>query len=292
MGDRMKQTQLMTHEEMQLKTKIKVILREYWRLCAVTAVIILIMNYFCRANDSDTLKWILSPTAWWAGVLGGTYFEYLPHQGYVNYFHRFLIAPSCAGSRFMLITFLMLAFSFRLSDVWHGNRQHKMQKEYLWFGFSIVFSYLSTVFVNGIRIVVSIYLPDRIERMHLMGGWLTSDRLHTLIGAVIYFTFLCLIYKIAAFIHERIFVRVKRSPSSRQSGSTFRYVTERKRLIAPLFWYLLIVLALPFVKRAYHNEWEGFGQYAAVIVGVCGGVYVLFMIGLKIKKLKNRNREM
>ena len=47
---------------------------------AAAAVIILIMSYFCRTSDSDALKWILAPTAWWAGILGGIYFEYLPRQ--------------------------------------------------------------------------------------------------------------------------------------------------------------------------------------------------------------------
>jgi len=246
------------------------------------AVIIFIMNYFCRTNDSDALKWILAPTAWWAGVLGGMYFEYLPHRGYVNYFHRFLIAPSCAGSRFMLLTFLMLVLSFGLSDFWHEDGRQKRQKEYLWFAFSGVFSYISTIFVNGIRITLSVYLPDLMERLHLMSGWLNSDRLHTLIGAGTYFTFLCLIYPAASLLHGRIFAQEKEMPSLPRHAGTEKKPAERKRLIVPAFWYLLIVLALPFAKRLYYNEWEGFGQYAAVILGVCGSVSVLFAIVRKI----------
>lgn len=241
---------------------------------AATAVIIFTMGYFCRTSDSDALKWILAPTAWWAGILSGIYFEYLPHQGYVNYFHQFLIAPSCAGIRFMLLTFLMLAFSFRLSDYLCGNRQvdserddkenTNMRKECLWFGFSIVFSYISTVFVNGIRIVASVYLPDILERAHLMDGWLTPDRLHTVIGTVTYFSFLCVIYLAACWLRG--------CPG--KCGW----------LPVPVFWYLLIVLALPFIKRMYHNEWEGFGQYAVSIVGVCGSVYALLAVVGRIRR--------
>lgn len=240
----------------------------------MAVVIIFAMSYFCRTSDSDTLKWILAPTAWWAGILGGIYFEYLPHQGYVNYFHQFLIAPSCAGSRFMLLTFLMLAFSFRLSDYLCGDRQiysecdykenMDMRKEYLWFGFSIVFSYISTIFVNGIRIVASVYLPDILERKHLMDGWLTPDRLHTLIGTVTYFSFLCVVYLVAFGLRGR----------SEESGG----------LLVPVFWYLLIVLALPFIKRMYLNEWDGFAQYAVLIVSVCGSVYVLFAVVGRIRR--------
>lgn len=264
---------------------------------AAAVVIIFAMSYFCRTSDSDALKWILAPTAWWAGILGGIYFEYLPHQGYVNYFHRFLIAPSCAGSRFMLLTFLMLAFSFRLSDYLCGDRQVyserdykeniNMRKEYLWFGFSIVFSYISTVFINGIRIVASVYLPDILERVHLMNGWLTPDRLHTLIGTVTYFSFLCLVYLAAVWLRGHIFVQTEKS-SSVSSSPFASGIPERSKqcagLLVPVFWYLLIVLALPFIKRMYHNEWEGFGQYAVLIVSVCGSVYVLLMVVGRIRR--------
>lgn len=273
-----------TQQTTQLRAKTEILLREYWLFCAATAIIVLIMNYFSRTNDSDMLKWILTPTARWASVLGGMYFEYLPHQGYVNYLHQFLIAPSCAGSRFMLLTFLMLV-SFRLSAFWGEDRKRTMQKEFLWFGFSIVFSYLSTVFVNGIRIVVSVYLPDIMQRRHLMNGWLTSDRLHTLIGTGTYFTFLCFIYFTAARIHEHLFGWAERS--FLLPGSTPECFTACKKLIVPVFWYLLIVLALPFAKRMYHNDWKGFGQYAAVIVGVCGSIYFLFVIVWKVRRMYN-----
>ena len=276
----MKQTQLTT----QLKAKTIVLLREYWMFCAATVIIVLIMNYFSRTNDSDMLKWILAPTARWASILGGMYFEYLPHQGYVNYFYQFVIAPSCAGSRFMLLTFLMLV-SFRLPAFWSGDRKRKMQKEYLWFGFCIAFSYLATIFVNGIRIVVSVYLPDIVEKRHLMSGWLTSGRLHTLIGTGTYFTFLCLIYLTAARIHGQIFGRMERI--FLLPDSTPECFTEHKKLIVPVFWYLLIVLAIPLIKRMYHNDWKGFGQYAAVIVGVCGSIYLLFMIVWKVRRMYN-----
>ena len=350
----MKQNQLLISREILTRTKIREILRNDWRLCAAAVVIIFAMSYFCRTSDSDALKWILAPTAWWAGILGGVYFEYLPHQGYINYFHQFLIAPSCAGSRFMLLTFLMLAFSFRLSDYLCGNKQvyseqgcglplqmhrgteeynlplqmlrgaeeyslqvqmrrgteeynlplqmhrgieehdykenTRMRKEYLWFGFSIVFSYISTVFVNGIRIVVSIFLPGIMERMHLLDGWLTPDRLHTLIGTVTYFTFLCVIYLIASLVRGRIFVQAEKSslmPSSPFLSSMSERPTEYGGLLVPVFWYLLIVLALPSVKRMYHNEWEGFGQYAALIVGVCGSVYVLLVVVGRIRRWRS-----
>lgn len=242
---------------------MKRMLKNYWPICLLSGMVILVMNYFCRVDDSDALLWILAPTAWWVRILGGVYFEYIPHQGYVNHLHHFLIAPACSGIRFMLLTFLMLVFFSGIHSRagkgcwrkksrrrWGTDRQLKRRwEEYLWIAFSAAFAYVSTVFVNGIRIVVSICFPPELEKRHLLDGWLTPDRLHTLIGAVLYFTFLCLIYLLAGRIRRKIFL----------PGGMF----------VPAFWYLLIVLALPLLKRMYHSNWEGFGQYAVLIVGVC-----------------------
>ncbi|MDE7132897.1 MAG: exosortase K, partial [Lachnospiraceae bacterium] len=236
-------------------------------LLMASAVIALVMCYFCRTSDSDALTWILTPTAWWVSILGGNPFEYLPHQGYVNHLWQFVIAPSCAGCRFMLITFLMLVFSFGKSESARGPA-----KQWAWFGFSLVFAYVSTILVNGIRIVASIYLPVVLERKQLMVGWLTPDKLHTLIGTVTYFISLCVIYLLALSIHQRIFERIQWESGKAVeafSGDVSACAIQHRSLTAPAFWYLMVVLALPFVKRMYHHDLAGFGTYAAVIGGVC-----------------------
>lgn len=235
----------------QIKTKIQ----NDWLLYLAAILTTMLMRCFIRASDTDMLKWILAPTARWAGILAGITFEYLPHQGYVNHGSEFLIAASCSGSRFMLLTFLMLVFipaDPQREDI--GSKCRRL-------GVSIVLAYLFTVFVNGIRIVLSIRLPVFLEGLHVLGGWLTPDRLHTLIGTVTYFASLCVIYQCAAA------------------------KTGNSRLAVPVFWYLLIVLALPFVKRVWQNDWTGFEEYAVLIIGVCLVVRVVF--GVLGKKLHN-----
>lgn len=264
------------------RTQLKILIKNYWPLCTAAVSIAFMINHFGTADDADMLKWILTPTARWASILSGIPFEYLPHQGYVNHFYQFLIAPSCAGGRFMLLTFLMLTFSFLPSVVFYGN-DHDVKKEYLWFGASLVMAYASTVFVNGIRIVISIHLPGILEKRDLLRGWLTPDRLHTLIGTVSYFTFLCVIYLLASFLRRRLF-SPSGTRSSLSSTKIFTCFTKYGRLSAPVFWYLMVVLALPFVKRIYLNEWEGFGQYAALILCVCAGVCAGFAVIGKIRK--------
>ncbi len=233
-------------DKMQIKTRI----RNDWPLYLAVIVFMLVMRYFGRISDTDNLKWILEPTARWAGILGGISFEYLPHQGYVNHGYQFLIAASCAGIRFMLLTFLMLVFI----PVYETSCQRKggMPGRCRRIVYSLILAYFFTIFVNGIRIVLAVRLPIWLDKWYLSAGWLTPDRLHTLIGTVTYFTALCILYL------------------------SVTSTAERNRLLVPVFWYLLIVLALPFVKRLWYREWTGFGEYAVLILGVCMAVCMVF----------------
>lgn len=259
------------------RSQLKTIIRTYSPLYAMTGAICLVMNHFCRTDDSDALTWILTPTARWVSVLSGISFEYLPQQGYINHFYRFLIAPSCSGSRFMLLAFLMLVLSFPPSASKCTDRKY-VQRKYLWFGLSIAAAYASTIFVNGIRIVISIYLPGILENTGLMGGRLTPDSLHTLIGTASYFTFLCVLYLLAALVHRRIFLLPAAVPSTPLTSGISARFAGNGRLLVPAFWYLLIVLALPLIKRMYHGKMEGFGQYAAVIFLGCLSIYGIFSV--------------
>ncbi|MDE6748266.1 MAG: exosortase K [Lachnospiraceae bacterium] len=238
-------------------------IRKYLPLYLMTIILAFVMRYVSKINDSDALCWILTPTALWVSVLSGIRFEYLPHMGYVNYFYRFLIAPTCSGCRFMLIIFLMLIFSFLY-------RIKSARLGYMWFGFSIIFSYVFTIFVNGIRITASIYVPIALENLEFIGGLLTQDRLHTIIGTATYFSFMCAAYPLADFFCRRVFMHSEinfyNETCSLQQGNAPKFSL---KLIIPAFWYILTVLVIPFIGRVYRNDWDGFGQYAALIIGVC-----------------------
>lgn len=228
----------------------KTALQKYWPLYILTIGIVFILRYFSKTTDSDVINWMLAPTVRWVSILSGISFEYLPHQGYASHSYYFLVAPSCSGIRFMMIAILMLTFSSL-------HRFEKKRSGYLWFGFSIIFSYIATVLVNGIRIIASIYLPILLKMAELTSGWLTPDRLHTLIGTVVYFSSLCILYLLTT-----------RTPS--------------RQMIVPAFWYLLTVLVLPFCKRVLTNNWEGFGQYALLVFGSCFVIAAVLQLGKKI----------
>ena len=242
----------------------KTALQQYWPLYTLAIGILFILRYFSKATDSNVINWMLAPTVRWVSILSGISFEYLPHQGYASHAYYFLVAPSCAGIRFMMIAFLMLIFSSL-------HQIDKKRSGYLWFCFSIVLSYLATILVNSIRIIASIHLPILLKRAGLLDGWLTPDRLHTLIGTVVYFASLCVIYLLASAICKRWFLHADAKASAALSSPAFAGTCKvpSRRLIVPAFWYLLTVLALPFCKRVLTNDWEGFGQYALLVCGSC-----------------------
>jgi len=208
--------------------------------------------------DSDALVWILTPVSRLVQILSGISFEYVAHVGYVSHAYRFVIASSCSGVRFLLLTFMMLIFSFtHLADT--------QGKKAFWFAFGAGFSYIATVFVNAVRIVISIYLPVFLADQGLMPGWLTAKRLHTIIGTAVYFTFLFVIYFLAGKICMKLF----------GASHTEKTVRTGKKIAVPVFWYFVTVLFLPLLSRIYHKQWEGFGQYALLVTGICT-VTVLF----------------
>ncbi len=229
---------------------IKKLLRENGIFYLITCIAVLFLNVLYRSGDSSLLAWILAPTARWAGALGGLSFEPLPGMGYVNETFRFLIAPSCSGVRFLQIVLLMLVFS-------HTHRILQGKRKLFWMPFCFGFSYFSTVLINGIRIVLSVYLPGMLEKAALAVPALTPERLHILIGTFVYFSFLLLLQPVAALLTDRLFTK---APAVLKSGGN---------PAVPVFWYFLAVLAIPFAKRLITGNLEGFGRYAAPVVLTC-----------------------
>lgn len=212
------------------------------------------VKIFYNTADSDALIWILTPVSWWVKILSGISFEYVSHVGYVSHAYRFIIAPSCSGVRFLLLTFMMLICSFtHLLDT--------PRKKVLWLAFSAGFAYIATVIVNGVRITVSIYFPLFLAKKGLMSGWITAQRLHTMIGTAVYFSFLFVIY----FLAGRICANFFRTPHG-------------KNIKIPVFWYFVTVLLLPFLGRLYHNKWSGFGQYVLLVTGMCAVIVLFFAL--------------
>lgn len=220
------------------------------------------MKLFYSRADSDALLWILAPTARWTRILSGIPFFYEPHVGYVNHDYRFVIAHSCSGVQFMLIAAATLLFSFL-----HRMQNHK--KKLCWLALSITASYLLTILVNGCRIVVAIFLPMLLAPSIMAGGWLNAQRLHTIIGIVIYFTALLLLYRIA----ERFTQGKNTCRRTADCASPFL-----RLCLPPLFWYLLILLGIPIFTKAYLHDIRQFAEYTGLLTGLCISILILLKL--------------
>lgn len=237
--------------------------------------LILGIKYFYSSAAVSDLRWILAPTAGWVRILSGIPFVYEPGAGYVNHSFRFLIAASCSGVQFMLIASATLLYSF-------VHRMPTKEKGMCWTACSFLFSYVYTVLVNGIRIVLSIYLPLSLPRELFSGGWLTPDRFHTITGAVVYFTALFILYRLAAaYTGQPAFTgQPIRSGQPARSGcvpASAPVLTFLRRCLPPVFWYFTIALGIPFLNGAFGNNQKAFTEYALILAGT--GLLLLLPAG-------------
>lgn len=262
---------------------------------------ILGMKYFYGRAGSDELRWILAPTTGWVEILSGIPFVYEPGLGYVNHDFRFLIAPSCSGVQFMIITAATLLFSFvhrvesflpaargaqscgteSLNTDSHGAQSYSAgfslsAMKFGWMGVSLLLSYLFTVFVNGLRILAAIHVPDFLDGLGIHSAFLTDDRLHTIIGVVVYFVFLLSLYGLV----ESVFEKGRGGKSAPRRGQIVR------SLLPPVFWYLFIVLGIPFLNRACQKQPEKFAEFAAMITVCCAVILLLYGLALGFRKCR------
>lgn len=257
------------------------------------ALLILGMKCYYREADCDSLLWILGPTVWWVQLLSGIPFTYLSGTGYVNHDLRLLIAPSCSGVRFMIVLFATLVFSFvhAVSSPGTHGESGSLQScrrispgpgafrpwagGFCWIAASAVISWLFTILVNGLRIITAIYLPLYLENAGLMDGILTQDRLHTMIGAVIYFIALLTIYRLAAWMIRR-----------RQNRAFLPSLLHR--FAPPVFWYFALTLGLPLLHRMVRGSAAGFTEFTeftVLVVSCCALVLLPWAAVLLLRKL-------
>lgn len=233
--------------------KKRLLNRDYWSFYMMTAVAVLGLKLYYGSAGSDALRWILAPTAWWVRILSGTEFIYESQIGYVNHSIRFIIAPSCSGIQFMAIVFAVLAGAF-------VHRMGTRRRGLGWMAGCVLVSVMLTVFINGIRIVLSLCLPKLILGTGMEKRWLTPEHLHTITGVAVYFTALIIIYRFA----------------DRVSGGIAEGARKPAGWMLPVSIYFLVVLGLPLLNGALKDNPGQYGRYAALVSTVC--VLVLFLL--------------
>ena len=253
--------------------------KNFWQTHGLTCLagifLLLTLKIYYSRTDSDGLLWILAPTAWWVRTFSGIPFEYLPHAGYVNHSFRFVIAASCSGIQFLIVSASLLLFSFL-------PRIRRRKDGFGWLGISFFVSYVFTVLVNSFRIILSLYLPlclPAIGKIPPLARWLTPERLHTVIGIVVYFGSLLFLF----FIAESLFQRPERC-FSRLLLMQNPLLAADLRWLLPAFWYFAVLLGLPLLNRACLHNRQAFMEYALTILFVClPMLLILYLVRLAIK---------
>ena len=273
-------------------------LRENFVFYLIGILVVLGIKYFYSQADCDSLLWILTPTTRWVELLSGIPFSYVSGTGYVNHSLRLWIAPSCSGVQFMIITVATLVFSFvhKIAAPQESplpKASFRFMKGLGWIAVSIVFSWLFTVFINGLRIIVAIYLPLYLDRAGLMTGLLTPDRLHTMIGVVVYVIALLTLYRLVGYFVQRKTVQPGRTQSTADSPKIckeqFLQVMIRK-CMPPIFWYFFMTLGLPFLNRAYLKGSAKFTEYAVLITCCCAVILLPYCLVLLLHS-RRRNKD-
>jgi exosortase K len=177
----------------------------------------------------DELQWILGPTATLVTALTRVPFEWEPGQGYLSRERFFLIAKACAGINFMIAAFGMVA-------VVRGRRVTSCRAAAGVLLMCVVASYSAAVCVNAARIAVAMWLAA-----HPAGiAGMTAAQVHRLEGIASYFGGLVLLYQLVQY--------VDRPPSHRPIRACFGGPSAPE--LVPLFWYLVITVAVPLANGA------------------------------------------
>ena len=181
-------------------------------------------SFYSTASVND-LRWILAPTASLVELITSTHFEFESQAGYMSSDHTFLIAASCSGVNFLIISFVMLTLA-KISRSWPRNI------EWRFFPIAMLVAYLTTLLANTTRIVAALSL----QKLEI--GWLGREEIHRLEGIFVYFGFLFLLFVAS----ERMNLR-KRYPGS---------VLARRSLL-PLAIYYAATLGIPLIGGAYRD---------------------------------------
>ena len=195
------------------------------RTLAVLLLVALAMwamkRYYAEA-PVDELQWILGPTATLVTALTRVTFEWEPGQGYLSRERFFLIAKACAGINFMIAAFGMVA-------VVRGRRVRSCRAAAIALLTCVVASYSAAVCVNAARITIAMWLAA-----HPVGfAGMTAAQIHRVEGIACYFGGLVLLYQLVQHLDRGSDCA---SPSAPE--------------LEPLFWYLVITVAVPLANGA------------------------------------------
>jgi exosortase K len=199
-----------------------------------------------RSAGARDLEWVLAPSCWLASRLGGVALVWEWGAGWISHQPRMVVGPACAGVNFLVVAWLAVFFSSQAR--WSG-----LHRKLAWCCASLLAAYTATLVTNGLRIVLAAHLYGA----DVYAGWLTPERLHRLLGVVLYCSVLVGLCR-AAELRSRNGPPLPASWSSWSSWSWLR----------PFAWYAGIAIGIPLFNRAFVRDPAHFAEHALLTLGV------------------------
>jgi len=168
--------------------------------------------------STDTLSWMLTPTARLVSLVTGVAFTAVPGEGYFSAERMFLIEKACAGVNFMIAAFAMVAIALL-------HRARTLRGSATMIVTSLATSYIAAVIVNTLRIVIALWLAAH----PFESSSLTPADIHRLEGIAVYFGGLWALYVVVRWVDG--------------GRPAFRYAL-------PLGCYYVVTLAVPLANGA------------------------------------------
>jgi exosortase K len=139
----------------------------------VAVALFILLKFGFTIADNGDLDFLLKPTDVLVGLLTGSHSVYLSDKGYYHASLNILLNKSCSGFNYWVLCFLVFTY---LGVKYFAKPLHKA----LAIPISLCCAYLLTIFANSSRIFASIVVQ--------------SQTFHEVIGIIVYFSFLVLVY--------------------------------------------------------------------------------------------------
>lgn len=217
-----------------------------WWSLALLVAFLLKLHY--SVATADEMQWILWPLAGLTHIVSGMSFLMNDVGEWVNAEHNMVIAKSCAGVNFMILSFLVCAWRFRPVNY----RFNLLVSCFGFISLSLIIAWSIAVLVNTLRILVTVQLY--LHETTFLG--LSAEQVHRVAGIFIFLP--------ALWLQLSVSSRLK----------IFRAGTIAAGL------YLSMVIGVPLVTGNYQLNT---GLFAEQVFFIIGSTLIIFSVLLLIK---------
>jgi exosortase K len=226
-------------------------------LAVVALALAALLKRFYSNASAEELRFILAPTSWLTSLGVNTEFTFRAGEGYLSREQSVLISPACAGVNFLIVAFVSLVLGF-------SARFGTLPKRSLWLVSSAAVAYPTTLFVNALRISLSIALAHLATRY----SGLTFQSVHRLLGVFVY---------LAGLLTLCLTLDLWLSSRGRHAGVGASFGKSGVLLLA-LGCYVGVTLLVPLLRGAGKSP-EYWSHAAPVSVLVVVSAALLFAAG-------------